>query len=435
MGGRLAGSHETLPSLPFTARTPRVRHVEVHPSGRLLVLVSNTVMLAANVGATPRGLPGRTHDATAAAMSPDGRRVAIATRQRAVVIRDPAAAPVLLEIELPAVPVALAWVDDGRVVAATAHSGIVLLDGTSGRLLATLFEPRSDSAFGGFAVARRQGVLVHAHGVRLRSVEIDTGRVMWERALEGEPRCPDIAGDGTRIVATGPVGTEGGPWQRLSPTRPIALRPESAPSPTPADGRRRGLRVLHLADGSDVAAGPPFAWAGVRVGGHTLTFLPRPTFSPDGTRIAVNLPNGTLALYDAATLRPEQVVPRSDVLAWIEDLAFTPDGGTLVFGTRHDHIGRFSIAEHGLSASIEGLDPELAGSEAPRPWVAAVASFLVPGLGQLFNGQVGKAAACVVVWGLTLGLCGVLNLVYAVDASRIARRLAEGEDVRPWQFF
>ncbi|MEM6931106.1 MAG: zinc ribbon domain-containing protein, partial [Myxococcota bacterium] len=65
----------------------------------------------------------------------------------------------------------------------------------------------------------------------------------------------------------------------------------------------------------------------------------------------------------------------------------------------------------------------------------ALASFLVPGLGQLFNGQTGKAAACFGIAVLTLGLCGILNVVFAIDASRIAQRLVDGEDVRPWQFF
>ncbi|MEM6930725.1 MAG: WD40 repeat domain-containing protein, partial [Myxococcota bacterium] len=374
----MPASYETLPSLPFATRVPRVKQVEVHPSGQLVALVSGTVMHAATLADVPTGLPGRTHDATAVAMAPDGLRLAVATRQRTVVVRDASAAPPRREIEVPAVPVAVRWVDDGRLVVAMAHAGILLLDATTGTVLGTLFESRGRDAFGGLAVARRSGMLVHAQGARLRSIEIDGGRLEWERTLDGEVRAPSVSPDATRVVVTSPVGAEGGPWQRLAPTTgrfPVVDPSQEPPAP------RRGLRVLHLADGSDVASGPAFTHAGVRTSGTTLAFTPQPRFSPDGTRIAVNLPTGALAIYDAATLRPDVVVPRDPVVAWIEDLDFAPDGDEVVFGTRHDHIGRFSIPGMTVSASIEGLDPELAGSEAPRPWVAALASFLVPGLG------------------------------------------------------
>ena len=427
-------AYETLQSLPFASGTPTVRHVRVHPSGRLLVLVSDAVMLAEYARGVPRPLPGRAHDAAAVAMSPDGRRLAIATRHRGLVIRDPGPGPAHREIELSAIPVAVEWVDDGNVLVVTAHGGIALFDVTSGALSATLFGPRSDGAFGGLAVVRRSRILVHAWGSQLRSVEIDTGRLLWERALEGEPRWPNVSNDGSRIVITGPVGTEGGPWRRLTPTGRLK-RPGMETRPSSPEVLRRGLRVLHTADGSDVAAGPPFAYLGIKVAGDEQTFEPRPKFSPDAARIAVNLPNGALAIYDVATMRPEQVVPRSEVIAWIEDLSFSPEGDEVVFGTRHDHIGRFSISGAGLTSSIEGLDPELLGSEAPTPWVAGVASLLVPGLGQLLNGQIGKAVACLVASILTLSLCGILNAVWAVDASRIARRIGDGEEVGPWQSF
>ncbi len=430
----VATTYETLPSLPFAARSPRVQQVVVHPSGQLLALVSGTVMYAPTFADRPHGLPGRTHDATAVAMAPDGLRIAVATRQRTVVVRDFTAAPPRRAIEVPAIPVALAWVDDGRIVVATAQAGIFVVDATTGARLGTLFAPRGPGDFGGLAVARRSRVLVHGEGTRLRCIEIDTGRLRWERTLPGKPRAPDISSDRTRVVVFGPLDAEGGPWRRLTPNTGRFPIPDLDESRSDA-GPPRGLRVLHLADGSDVLSGPPFAHAGVRVRGSTMSFSPRPTFSPDGSRIAVNLRTGGLAIYDAVTLRPERMVPRDDVVAWIEDLAFSPDGDEIIFGTRHDRIGRFSLVSEGVAASIEGLDPEVAGSEAPRPWIAFLASLLVPGLGQLFAGQTAKAAACFAVACCTLGLCGVLNVVFAVDASRIAQRLADGEDVRPWQFF
>lgn len=431
---------ETLPQMPFTTPVPSVQQVVVHPSGALLALVSGTVMWADTFEAAPAGLPGRTHDATALAIAPDGRRLAITTRQRTVVVRDASPAPPTLEVELPAVAGAVRFVDDSRLVVAMAHLGVWVLDATTGERLAEIGDARKADAFAGFAVTRRGERLIVARGQRLRCIELATGRLLWERTFDHLVTAPALSHDGTRVVVIGPVGAEGGTWRRLTPTRPLKIgvppaRPATPSLPPPDAAARPGLRILHTADGSDAGTGPPFPFAGVRAGDQTLVFAPRPQFAPDDQKIAVNLPHGVLAVYDASTLAPDQVVERGPVLAWIEDLAFAPDGRSVVFGTRHNRLGRWALHEEDITSSFEGLDPEAAGSEAPQPWVAAVASFLVPGLGQLFNGQTAKAAVCLGAWIVLLGLCGILNVVYAVDASRIARRLADGEEVRPWQFF
>lgn len=72
--------------------------------------------------------------------------------------------------------------------------------------------------------------------------------------------------------------------------------------------------------------------------------------------------------------------------------------------------------------------------------LAAVLSFLIPGLGQIYNGQITKGLLIVVVQAINVALTNVLIgfvfypivLVYAVfDAYRTAQRInAYGERVR-----
>ena len=67
-----------------------------------------------------------------------------------------------------------------------------------------------------------------------------------------------------------------------------------------------------------------------------------------------------------------------------------------------------------------------------NPGVAAVLSFLIPGLGQIYNGQLFKGLLIVVIQAINVALTHVLIgfvfypivLVYAViDAYRIAERI------------
>lgn len=44
------------------------------------------------------------------------------------------------------------------------------------------------------------------------------------------------------------------------------------------------------------------------------------------------------------------------------------------------------------------------GNKGRRPWVAAVLSLIVPGLGQVYNGQVGKAALFFLGFAVPLGV-------------------------------
>ncbi len=66
----------------------------------------------------------------------------------------------------------------------------------------------------------------------------------------------------------------------------------------------------------------------------------------------------------------------------------------------------------------------------PRPGLAAAASLLLPGVGQIMAGQAQKGVLLLVVSVLTLGLGGLLNLFAAVDAYKVARAVADGRSLR-----
>jgi hypothetical protein len=71
----------------------------------------------------------------------------------------------------------------------------------------------------------------------------------------------------------------------------------------------------------------------------------------------------------------------------------------------------------------------------PNVWLAALLSFLLPGVGQLYAGQTKKGAVLLLV---AVGTCfggGLLNFVAALDAFLIAQRKERGEAVGDWQFF
>lgn len=63
----------------------------------------------------------------------------------------------------------------------------------------------------------------------------------------------------------------------------------------------------------------------------------------------------------------------------------------------------------------------MATAHARNPWVAALFSGLLPGLGQFYNRQPGKGAGFLASFLVLLGV-----LIGGVDVERLARALADG---------
>jgi TM2 domain-containing membrane protein YozV len=69
------------------------------------------------------------------------------------------------------------------------------------------------------------------------------------------------------------------------------------------------------------------------------------------------------------------------------------------------------------------------------PAQVAVASLLVPGLGQFLLGQRGKGTLFMVLWAASCGYAWLIAPALAWDAHVLARRQEAGEELDPWGFF
>ena len=75
-----------------------------------------------------------------------------------------------------------------------------------------------------------------------------------------------------------------------------------------------------------------------------------------------------------------------------------------------------------------------------NPVVAGLLSFLIVGLGQIYNGQVAKGLVLLVsaiVLGVLTACIGslVVAVVSIVDAVMIAKKLQQGQAVGEWEWF
>lgn len=74
------------------------------------------------------------------------------------------------------------------------------------------------------------------------------------------------------------------------------------------------------------------------------------------------------------------------------------------------------------------------------PWLMALLSFLILGLGQLILGQTAKGLTILVV-GIIIGIItfGIASLITVpisvIDAYLIAKKKIEGKEVGDWEFF
>jgi len=74
--------------------------------------------------------------------------------------------------------------------------------------------------------------------------------------------------------------------------------------------------------------------------------------------------------------------------------------------------------------------------EPKNPALAALMSFMLPGLGQIYVGQVGKGIlymALLLFSPFTFGMTHIALMLYAaIEANALARRRMEGEPISKW---
>lgn len=103
---------------------------------------------------------------------------------------------------------------------------------------------------------------------------------------------------------------------------------------------------------------------------------------------------------------------------------------------RADQTAADVLEEQGTPAPLAAppAPGEISGPRA-SPALAALASLFIPGLGQILCGQTTKGGVLLIVSLCTCGMFGLLNLVLAVDAWKVAATLRRGEAVGRWSFF
>ncbi len=96
---------------------------------------------------------------------------------------------------------------------------------------------------------------------------------------------------------------------------------------------------------------------------------------------------------------------------------------------------------HGAPGQNPNWNPQNYPVQANKTWVQpknnspglmAVASFFIPGLGQLLLGQTVKGIA--LFFGAWFGPC-IVNILAAVDAQKIGEKMNKGQAVEEWEFF
>jgi WD40 repeat protein len=132
--------------------------------------------------------------------------------------------------------------------------------------------------------------------------------------------------------------------------RPFALSPDGKRLALPAEqaGERVGLALYDTGTGKRVG----------RLGSSRRCSFPHVLFSPDGSTLAAQNPDGTVCLWDTVKAAHRRLTNRA---VFIHSLAFAPDGGTLAIsnGQAVDlwdvRSGRACMAIIGHEDAVEGL--------------------------------------------------------------------------------
>jgi WD40 repeat protein/class 3 adenylate cyclase len=214
------------------------------------------------------------------------------------------------------------------------------------------------------------GLAVSPDGERFATTRDDGTATVWdtstgERVLtleghEGPISDADFSADGTRLATTGQDGTvrlwdpaDGRSLRVLTvhggPVLGAAFSPDGKRLATLDDD---ALRIW------DVAAGTQQALARAREGESFDPFVPPgpPVFSPDGSRLASPIWDGSAKIWDLATGRTE---PLRNPLWFITDVAFSPDGGRVATGAA-DGVARIWDATSGdVVTTLSGHTGEL----------------------------------------------------------------------------
>jgi WD40 repeat protein len=256
------------------------------------------------------------------ALSPDGRRLAVAGATGSVRVIDVPGGQVLRQLDdITSGLFGLAFTADGGTLAVSEGKVVKLWDLATGTAKRTL-----DAGAGAVSL-----IAISADGRRLAAVggfgsvqvwDADTGRPLWEQTVTAGNRAPVFSPDGRRLAVSG------------------------------GDGH---VRVFDTATGHELARLEDHAGA-----------APVIVFSPDGQRLVTGGVERQVRVWEVAGARPLQTL--SGHMSAVESLAYSPDGKLLASGGADAVVYLWDAVRFGASPDAAAPEPSLTEAQIAKLW-------------------------------------------------------------------
>jgi WD40 repeat protein/tRNA A-37 threonylcarbamoyl transferase component Bud32 len=326
-------------------------------------------------------------------LSPDGRRLAVSTRDGGMRIVDKSTGKteVVLNGEVGRIHRMAFSPDGGRLVTIDAKANLGLWNAGSGRLLGRY--ERTDSGPTSFRFSpegSRLAVLTRDDQRRLDLIVYDTA-------------------DGSRM-STVDISN----WMSREPI-PLDFSPDGSRLVTASD--QQDLSIWDIASGASLG----------RLCGHSAS-VSNVAFSPDGSQIASGAVNGHIRLWNSHTFALVRELIGHD--GGIRDLAFSPDGDTIASGSADGTVRVWSRTTTEPLAVLTGLRGMTAAAFSPNGEQLAVASKDTGSI-ELWNPRTVERVCSLDGAGGT-----VAHLAYSPDGSQLAAAFTsprQSGGVRVWR--
>lgn len=324
--------YENFPSVPYDTNAVCCSRVAVHPRGALFMTqTSDELQLRHAQGGRPR-LNLEIEGIQDFAFSPDGRLLAVGLQEKSTKIYSVESGDELGESDGADDYVDhVVWLGGPQYFASASARGELTVHqiGSDGepKTVREILEadPDYNSVFG-LAATPNGSHLYLAIGESLRCFESISGRMLWRKDFESSGGHLAMSPDG-RILA-----------MPMSDGNIVFFDPGS--------GNAMGAYRFKTAGG--------ITYPGMI--GMGVSWSPRPAFSPDGSVLVSNTPVGSFVLLDPRSGQPLWEAARARGLAWIEDVAWFPDGQHLLAACSDGTVGMWAMRPVNCVAVLASYD-------------------------------------------------------------------------------